>query len=176
MESLGDILKSMPEVKRIAKKRPPIVTAAQEKLITASIAIRENPDAVERAFMARQLVQCTLPHSNPGNVALWSRRNGNSLLTLQPGSKGGKLLGYPYGVLPRLLLFWLVTEAVREKRRRICLGKSLSQFMRQLGLDPGRGGKRSDATRLKNQMDRLFRARISFERVANVAPDVMEET
>ena len=176
MESLGDILKLMPEMKPLTKKRPPVVTAAQEKLITAAIAIRENPDAVERAFMARQLVQCTLPHSNPGNVALWSRRNGNSLLTLQPGSKGGKLLGYPYGVLPRLLLFWLVTEAVREKRRRICLGKSLSQFMRQLGLDPGRGGKRSDATRLKNQMDRLFRARISFERVTTVAPDVMEET
>jgi hypothetical protein len=178
MDSVGDLFKAMPEVKRLkrlVKKSPPALKLVKESQLLGCIEIRENPDAVERAYMARQLVQCTLPHSNPGNVPLWSRRNGNALLTLQPGSKGGKLLGYPYGVLPRLLLFWLVTEAVQEKKRRICLGKSLSVFMRKLGLDPGRGGKRSDATRLKNQMDKLFRARISFERVADAGPDMMEE-
>jgi len=175
MESLGDILKTMPEMRRPKKRLPPPLTPAIEKLVAASIEIRTYPDAIERAFMARQLVQCTLPHSNPGNVPVWTRRNGNSLLTLQPGSRQGKVLGYPYGVLPRLLLFWLVTEAVQGKQRRIYLGKSLATFMRQLGLDPGRGGKRSDATRLKNQMDRLFRARIGFERVTSVSPNVMEE-
>jgi hypothetical protein len=34
-------------------------------------AIRKQPDAVERAFMAGQLVQRTLPHTNPGDVPRW---------------------------------------------------------------------------------------------------------
>jgi hypothetical protein len=175
MESLGDILKTMPELSR-PKKAAARITLPQEKLIEASLEIRSLPDAVERAYMARQLVQCTLPHSDPGNMPVWTRRNGNALLSLQPGTKQGKLLGYPYGVLPRLLLFWLVTEAVQGKKRRIYLGKSLSAFMRQLGLDPGHGGRRSVATRLKNQMDRLFRARIGFERISSAASDATEET
>ena len=35
--------------------------------------------------------------------------------------------------------------------------------MRELGLDPSRGGKRSDARRLRLQMQALFRSIISFE-------------
>lgn len=69
------------------------------------------------------------------------------------------------GVIPRLLLFWITTEAVRTKNRRLELGHSLSAFMRELGLVPSSagGGKRSDATRLREQMRRLFAARISFQ-------------
>jgi hypothetical protein len=56
----------------------------------------------------------------------------------------------------------MITEAVRTKTRRLELGGSLASFMRQLGLDPSRGGKRSDAIRLRDQMRRLFQASISF--------------
>src|SRR6266516_1481947 len=64
------------------------------------------------AFMARQHVQAKLPHKNPGNVQARSRKNGNLTLTLRPGwdRKKDKSIGYPYGTLPRLLLFWLITE------------------------------------------------------------------
>ena len=111
-----------------------------------------------------------------GNVPLWSRRNGNAILTIQQGSKQGKLLGYPSGTLPRLLLFWLVTEAVLGKKRRIHLGDNLAVFMRDLGLDPSRGGPRSDAARLKDQAERLFRARISFESTTrDETAEVIEE-
>jgi hypothetical protein len=65
-------------------------------------------------------------------------------------------------------LFWLTAEAVAAKNRgdhsgRIDLGNSLSDFMFQLGLDPSSRGPRSDARRLRDQMDRLFNASISFE-------------
>jgi hypothetical protein len=43
------------------------------------------------------------------------------------------------------------------------LGDSLASFMRKLGLDPSRGGKRSDARRLQDQMRRLFKSTISFD-------------
>ena len=38
------------------------------KLISIAGEIRLDPDKTESAFMARQLVQATLPHKNPGNV------------------------------------------------------------------------------------------------------------
>lgn len=60
-------------------------------------------------------------------------------------------------------LFWITTEALRTKQRRLELGDSLAQFMREVGLSPDTGGgKRSDAKRLQEQMRRLFQAHISF--------------
>jgi hypothetical protein len=135
------------------------------KLLDAAVEIRQNPDAVERAYMARQLVQCTLPHSDPGNVPLWKRTNGNLTLVIDPfkDRKTGKAM-YPYGTIPRLLLFWIVTEATQNKSRHIRLGNSLDAFIRAVGLSPRTGGgKRSDAKRLTSQIERLVRASISFE-------------
>lgn len=140
------------------------VTSQQSKLLDAATAIQLDPDKIEAAFIARQLVQATLPHKNPGNVPLWSRTNGNLTLGIQAGMniETRKSYGYPYGTIPRLLLFWLTTEAVRTKNPRLELGNNLASFMRQLGLDPSRRGKGSDAVRLRDQMQRLFKATISF--------------
>jgi hypothetical protein len=136
------------------------------KLQKAAAEIAAQPDRAEAAYLARELVQCTLPHRDPGNVALWVRRNGNFALGLQPGSdlKTGTTIGLPYGSIPRLILLWIVTEAIRTKNRRIKLGDTLNDFLREIGLDPNTGrGKRGDATRLKDQLMRLLRCRISFE-------------
>jgi hypothetical protein len=143
----------------------PSISAQKMKLICVAGDIRLDPDRTESAFMARQLVQATLPHKNPGNVQAWSRKNGDLTLTLRPGwdHKKNKLIGYPYGTIPRLLLFWITTEALRTKNPRIELGNSLAQFMEALGLNPNGRGKRSDMKRLKNQMIRLFHSSISFD-------------
>ena len=136
------------------------------KLAKAAADIIERPDKIDVAYLARELVQCTLPHRDPGDVAVWIRRNGDYALGLQPGSdlKTGKSLGLPYGPLPRLLLLWIVTEAVRTKSRHIKLGSTLNEFLREIGLDPNTGrGKRGDATRLKKQLTRLLNCRISFQ-------------
>jgi hypothetical protein len=141
----------------------PPLSPSHRRFLDAAVAIRaDGPTDEDRAYMARQLVQATMPHSNPGDVAVWSRTNGNFCLSIQPGVERGKSIGVPYGSLPRLLLFWLTTEAVRTKSRRIRLGSTLSEFMEELGLGM-RGGKRGDITRLKNQMKRLFKSRISFD-------------
>lgn len=155
-------------MKTLAKKFAP-PTRAQLELVEVAAAIREQPDAAERAFMARQLVQCTLPHSDPGNVPIWKRSSGNTTLAIQPGMDidTEKSIGYPYGTIPRLLLFWIITEAVQTKSRRLVLGRSLAEFMRAVGLDPNGGGKRSDQKRLKDQMRRLFKCHISFNAEMN---------
>lgn len=136
-------------------------TKQQRTTIDAATAIRLDPDKTEAAFIARQLVQATLPHKNPGDANEWSRTNGNLTLSIRPGR-----YGYPYGTIPRLLLFWITTEALRTRNPRLELGNSLAQFMREIGLNPDNGGtgaKRSDARRLREQMQRLFRAVISFD-------------
>ena len=142
-------------------------TRHQLRLIdtAATVFDQPNPSDIDRAYMARQLVQVTLPHANPGDVPIWKRSNGNITLSLQPGwdHENNKPLGYPYGTVPRLLLFWITTEAIRTKNRRIELGTSLNEFMRQLGLNPSTGGGvRGDARRLRDQMDRLFQSRVSL--------------
>ena len=136
-----------------------------EMILEAATDIRMNPEDVERSYMARQLVQCTLPHSDPGNVSVWTRTNGHLTLAIRPYvDLSTRKPQYPYGSIPRLLLFWLVTEATQKKSRRIRLGNSLDSFMREIGLNPRTGGgKRGDATRLHSQMERLFRAVVSFE-------------
>lgn len=106
-------------------------------------------------YMARALVQATLPHRKvAGNE--FKRVNGAFTLTILADSD----IGLPYGTIPRLLLAWIVTEAVRTKSRDLVLGKTLSQFMEQLGLIPT-GGRWGTITRLKEQMQRLFAASFS---------------
>jgi Plasmid encoded RepA protein len=165
----------IPLMKKLAKKYAP-PTRAHLELIEAAAAIREQPDAAERAFMARQLVLCTLPHSDPGNTnPRWLRRTGSVSLVIQPGwdADHDRSIGYPYGIIPRLLLFWITTEVQHTKnrpdlttteKRTLQLGRSLADFMRQVGLNPGTGGgKRGDARRLHDQMDRLFASQITFQ-------------
>jgi hypothetical protein len=142
------------------------MTANERRHVEAAALIRqEEPSAEELAFMARELVQCTLPHSDPGQVPFWSRRNGNFMLSMQAGvdPRKNRLIGYPYGSIPRLLLFFLTSEALRKGERRIVLGATYNDFLRQVGYSvKSGGGKRSDAARVKEQATRLFNTRISF--------------
>jgi hypothetical protein len=153
---LNDVPRTGQEIRRI-------VRAAE------LIRLDPRPEEHDKAFLARDLVQVTLPHSNPGEgVTVWGRTNGNLTLSIQPGwtvdRKTGQpqSLGLPYGTVPRLLLFWITTEALRRRQRKLVLGDSLGSFMRQLDLTPT-GGATGSIPRLKNQMERLFRAKISFE-------------
>jgi hypothetical protein len=95
--------------------------------------------------------------------------NGNNTFrsdtTYKRDPKTGKdiCIGYPYGIIPRLILIWIVTEIIRTKSRRLELGNRLADFLLKLGLDPSRGGDRSDIKRFRQQMERLLNALISFE-------------
>ena len=56
----------------------------------------------------------------------------------------------------------LGAEAVRTQSRELVLGKSLSEFMRTLGINSTSGGKRGEQTRLRNQMRRLFGCNVTL--------------
>lgn len=145
---------------------PKSLTRSERKILDTSVEVRQDaPDPEELAFMARELVQCTLPHSDPGQVPFWARRNGNFTLSIvsQFDPLSGKLVGYPYGSIPRLLCFWMTSEAVRTGNRKLELGSTYNQFIRAIGLSPHTGGgKRGDGPRVRNQSRRLFTSSISF--------------
>ena len=119
------------------------------QLVEASEA---DPDL---GFMARLLVLCSLPRTNPGNRHQYKRVNGPFKLVMVAGADN-KL---PFGNLPRLILAWVCSEAVRTRSRVLILGDSLSGFMRSLGVYSSSGEKH---TRLRNQMKRLFDCTVSM--------------
>jgi hypothetical protein len=129
------------------EKKSNQLTHAKIKILDAGSVIFDKPATTkDSAFMARELVQCTLPYKNPGDVPEWVRRNGNLTFSIKPGYKNDQkdqnrriCIGYPYGSIPRLLLFWMITEAIRTKSRRLELGNSLRWFMAELGLNSSNG-------------------------------------
>ena len=82
---------------------------------------KRNPrrySSVALGFMARMLALCSLPRTNPKQRNQYVRRNGPYALYMTAGA-GNKL---PYGNMPRLLVAWVCSEAVRTQRRELVLG------------------------------------------------------
>ena len=101
------------------------------------------------------MTQATLPHkATPG--CEFKRRNGSFSFTMLAPSE----IGLPYGSIPRLLVSWVTTEAVRTRCPVLELGPSLSAFMAELGLTPT-GGQWGTITRLRDQMTRLFASSVT---------------
>jgi len=127
-------------------------------LVNEAMAIEAQAaqDAGAVGYMARALAQATIPHSKKdGNEFV--RKNGHFTLTIVAPSN----IGLPYGSLPRLLLVWVATEAVRTRECTLIMGENLSDFMRQLDLMPT-GGVKGDITRLREQIKRLFSCMIRY--------------
>jgi len=128
-----------------------------ERLINQAVAIETESaqDAGALGFMARAMILATLPHSKvEGNE--FTRVNGNYSLSIMAPSS----IGLPYGTIPRLLLAWVTTEAVKTRSRELELGDSLSSFMSELDMVPT-GGRWGSITRLKDQSRRLFASSIT---------------
>ena len=123
-----------------------------EQLVRASEA---NSDL---GFMGRLMALCSLPRTDPSHRLQYKRVNGPYTLIMTAVGQ----TGLPFGNLPRLLLAWVSTEAVRTQSRKLVLGASLSEFMRKLGMAPLGGGSRGERTRLRDQMKRLFNAHIQL--------------
>ena len=116
--------------------------------------VRASEATADTGFMARLMMLCSLPRTNPGTQLQYKRVNGPYTLIMTAVGQ----TGLPFGNLSRLLLAWVCTEAVRTQSRVLVLGPSLSGFMRKLGIAPV-GCSR---TRLSNQMKRLFNAHIQL--------------
>ena len=155
---VAEVIADLPCPVQALRKTPPPArrgfTLADQvnQLVGASEA---DPDL---GFMARMMALCSLPRTNPGNRLQYKRQNGPFTLYMVAGG-GNKL---PFGNFPRLLLAWVSTEAVRTQSRELVLGRSLSEFMRALGVYSSSGGRGGVQTRLRKQMNRLFGCTVSL--------------
>ena len=120
--------------------------------------IKASEVAPVTGFMARLIMLCSLPRTDPGDRTQYKRVNGPYTLIMTAVGQ----TGLPFGNLSRLLLAWVCTEAVRTQSRELILGDSLSEFMRTLGVYSSSGGRGGVQTRLRNQMKRLFNAHIQL--------------
>lgn len=166
---IGKIVSDQPD-KKALKAQPlgGLFPVTQFQRLEIGMDIAKNPvDPSDVGFSTRAMVQANLPHSDPKSD-VWIRQNGDFTLTIQSDiefdKKTGKTkpTGIPYGTIPRLVLIYLCSEAIRTKSRTISLGDNLSSFLAELGMKR-QGGKRGDITRFKEQMRRLVSSRIKFQ-------------
>ena len=161
LASAASILPDLPErstdpghIQTLRRNRRTFTLADQvNRLVEASEA---TPD---RGFLGRTMALCSLPRTDPGNQTQYKRVNGPYKLIMS--ATGDHKL--PHGSNPRLILAWICTEAVKTQSRDIVLGRSLSEFMRKLGISStdGRG-----QARLRNQMKRLFNCSVQLNYTA----------
>ena len=149
---VGDLALDLPGVQVPARRKARRHFTQLDQIDQLVDARDADPDL---GFMARLLALCSLPRTNPKNRHEFKRVNGPYTLYMVAGG-GNKL---PYGTLPRLLLAWVCTEAVRTQSPELILGDSLSEFMRKVGIYSTSGDKH---TRLRNQMRRLFGCTVSL--------------
>lgn len=114
-------------------------------------------------YAARLWAQLSLPYRDPGDTPEWVRRNGSITLRIAPGmvtsQDGTRKRAYPFGVIPRYLMTWMTTEAVRTRSRTLDLGDSLSHFLGKLGMNAsGASGRR-----MMEQLRRLTVSTMNIE-------------
>ena len=108
--------------------------------------------------MTRIMAQATLPHTNPDLPpgTMYSRRTGRLTLNIAPTTSK---YGVPFGTIPRIVLAWICTEAMRTSSRTLVLGRSQNEFLEKIQLHSN--GR--DIARMREQCMRLFRSVISVE-------------
>ena len=121
---VGDLALDLPDVQVPARRQARHFTTLDQ--VTQLVGVRDaDPDL---GFMARLLALCSLPRTDPKNRLQYVRRNGPYALVMSAGG----LNKLPYGNIPRLLLAWVCTEAVRTQSAASWFWvHSLSEFMRQ---------------------------------------------
>lgn len=133
------------------------------EVIETGLAIEQEDarSAGSLGFMTRALVSATMPYKDP-KTKVFERRNGDLTLTILAPN------GVPFGKYPRLLLSYLVTEAVVTRSNVVVLGDTLADFLKASIGVRATGGKEGTQTRLSDQMQRLFTSIVTVgKRVTN---------
>jgi hypothetical protein len=122
----------------------------------------------ELSFLHSAMCAMSLPIKRPKDeMAPIIRRDGNYSLIIQPlervepvGPNGAFVpvkRGVPFGKHARLILLYIMTEAVTRRSREIYLGNSFSAFLRRMGITSANsGGTRGTRGLVQEQIDRLM--------------------
>lgn len=117
-------------------------------------------------YLHSALCAMSLPVRRPDDeFAPVIRRDGNLSLVIRPIERmqmvDGELvptkIGVPYGVHARLVMLFIMTEAVKQRSREIYLGRSFAAWLRRMGItSTNSGGPRGSRALVQEQIDRLM--------------------
>lgn len=135
----------------------------ERKIVDTSALISlEPPTSEDYGYYHSLFCQVGLPRSKVDGT-VFERRSGESWISVQAGyldeGKGPVQQPLPYGALPRLIMAYVSTFAVRNSTQEIPMGESAADFMsNHLGITTD--GKRYKAMRI--QMHALAAMRLQF--------------
>ena len=137
MKKIGSVLPFIPK----PKKELSIIPNRHRQLVdlAGTLAEQTREEANELGFMSRLLIMVNLPYRDPGSECKnWSRKNGKVSIDVVSAYKQSKgWIGIPYGAYPRLILAYLVTQAVKTQSPTLSLGNNFNDFLKSLGLHGG---------------------------------------
>ena len=113
---------------------------------------------LEIAFAYKHFMQSFFPYKKT-DKKIYERVNNFCSVSLISSSEN---VGLPYGIMPRILSVWLITQAVKQKTSKIYLPATLTSFVNDLGFRSN-GGIRGDITRIKDQLIRLIHTAYSLK-------------
>jgi hypothetical protein len=124
-------------------------------------------DSEEVAFLHAGFCMAALPHRCPrDDLAPWIRTNGRFKLAVWPGrmlkADGSYIeIGVPYGTRARLILLYLMTTAVKTRSRSVAMERSMSAWLRKIGLAVT-GGPRGTIKPVREQALRISRCALTL--------------
>lgn len=128
----------MKKLSSVIPKNPVPKRSLQLIDLAGDLVERPFDEARSLGFMSRLLVMVNLPYRDPGKDARnWWKSNGSVSINVTTGYEGKESIGIPYGVYPRLILAYLITQAVRTQSPEIFLGKTFREFLELVGINDG---------------------------------------
>lgn len=141
-----------------AEKPSVFLSARDRALIDAGLQIKDSPpNGDDMTFMHSIMCQIGLPRSKPQGLE-FERVCGGAGLFIRAGKlwdgKSFVQQSIPYGPMPRLVMAYVNTLAMRNRSPIVEVGNSASHFLRLLGKDTS-GGARGAFTTFRQQTQAL---------------------
>lgn len=163
----GLFAESVPAKQEIvpATKKPGAFPRKLERILQAASDLDNDPTGQsDVSYMHSVLTQVSLPRRRVAGDS-FERRSGNASVLLQAGKlwngKNFEDQALPYGPMPRLVIAWMSTFAIRNRSREIPVGNSATEFLEILGYSVS-GGKRGTYTTFRSQTKALAAVRMTL--------------
>lgn len=116
-------------------------------------------ERVDPVYTHPGLCLTVLPHREIAAGTVWERQTGYASLMVHPlQGRDGRMRGVPFGAKARLMLIFLMTEAVRTRSRHVELGRSMHAWLKAMGVAVNGTNYRTVA----DQADRIEHCLLSF--------------
>jgi len=124
----------------IAKGKQAALDLADTSIVNIAAGVLGDDDGA-LGYTYSGLCLTALPHRKIPDDQAWERVGHKVKLVVEPGrldiAGKTKLFGVPYGARARMILIYLITQAVKTNSREIALGRSMRGWLEAMGVTVG---------------------------------------